>query len=103
MKPSPASKQQAKSLQGHLQNRGWVKGKNIALNNRVIRNIVTTYPHKFISGQFGYKLVSECSVEELTRGANDHRSRAMVLLKKAKIWDESANEKLHPYKFVNPV
>ncbi len=55
------------------------KAKSIAMNPRKIRAVRSTYPHKFLSTQAGYKRVPSATDDEIGNAIADLKSRCAEL------------------------
>lgn len=84
MKPKPNT-EQCELLAFLLDDGQWHTSRTLRLeiNHRMIRAVCEQQPHRFISGQSGYKLAKFASVREMNIAARDLRSRAACLLRRA--------------------
>jgi hypothetical protein len=87
MKPK-ANTEQCELLAFLLDDGQWHKGRTLQMNNRMIRAACAEQPHRFISGQSGYKLAEFASVRELNIAVRDLRSRAACLRRRATAIEE---------------
>ncbi len=62
-------------LRNLLKDNGFIKSKDIPMNNRKIRAICSMYPGRFLSTHHGYKLVSDASSVEIVSSIHSLRSR----------------------------
>lgn len=90
MKPNP-KREHARELWRHLRGRGFVRGKDIPMNSRMIRAVCQEYPEHFLSTQQGYALVCEASEDEIRNAIADLRSRCAHMERRAAALEEVCN------------